>query len=55
MTLVIALYGLTDPDIDKAAETLAQIVDIPFEPHESSFWGGILSGSARKSRTRRGI
>jgi hypothetical protein len=39
MTKVFDLYGITDTDIDTAAQILPDALGMPFEPHDSSYWG----------------
>ena len=39
MTDIFDLYGITDTDIDTAAQILPEALGIAFEPHDSSFWG----------------
>ena len=39
MTKVFDLYGITDTDIDTAAQILPEALGIAFEPHDSSFGG----------------
>ena len=39
MTKVFDLYGITNTDIDTAAQILPDAIGMPFEPHDSSYWG----------------
>jgi hypothetical protein len=39
MTDIFDLYGITDTDIDTAAQILPVALGLPFEPHDSSYWG----------------
>lgn len=39
MADIFDLYGITDTDIDTAAQILPEALGIAFEPHDSSFWG----------------
>ncbi|GCE06764.1 hypothetical protein [Dictyobacter aurantiacus] len=43
MAGIYDLYGITDTDIDTAARLLPDALGLPFEPHESSFWGDYYS------------
>jgi hypothetical protein len=39
MTDIFDLYGITDTDLDTAAQILPNAIEMPFEPHDSSYWG----------------
>lgn len=39
MTDMVDLYGMLDDNIDAASIILAKLLTIPFEPHDSDFWG----------------
>jgi hypothetical protein len=39
MTDVADLYGLTVRDIERVGRTLSRVLELSFQPHESTFWG----------------
>jgi hypothetical protein len=39
MSDIFDLYGITDTDIDTAAQILPNAIGMHFEPHDSSYWG----------------
>ncbi|MDQ2714079.1 MAG: hypothetical protein M3Z08_04155 [Chloroflexota bacterium] len=39
MADVFDLYGILDTDIDTMAITLTSVLKVPFNPHDSSYWG----------------